>query len=348
VAQHKLDNFRHYLGDTVAFGVAKTWKDGLLSSGFPLEFDVMNVLLANGFHVNGEQPFTRHSRGAPEEHSVDIFAHHYVPLKADDGNYSGQLLVLCECKYRRPGKSWLFMPDLNDPDFSPSMLTALRSFYSFTTYTYNSRAIGSFCAGFPTSLKGVEVQTDTADVYDTDIRHALHQLRYAMPELFVTQVLSTLFGHPDDCKPIFFLPLIVTNAPLRMLHDNVTLDSVLRAESLDDLSDSLDIVDIHSPYSQDFRSHCERIFAGTCGQASRADPWTAIKRIEEHYKQKHKEYINPLVDLRMLAQGFGDPGSFSQFLVVTRSALPGFLTNVTRIVKTALRSSKQFIFSASK
>src|SRR5439155_14891559 len=39
--------------------MSKNWKDALLSSGLPLEYDVNGILLKSGFHVRGEQPYSR-------------------------------------------------------------------------------------------------------------------------------------------------------------------------------------------------------------------------------------------------------------------------------------------------
>jgi hypothetical protein len=43
--------------------MSKDWKQGLLSSGFPLEYEVSNLLLDSGFVVEGERPYTRLAEG---------------------------------------------------------------------------------------------------------------------------------------------------------------------------------------------------------------------------------------------------------------------------------------------
>jgi hypothetical protein len=324
--------------------MAKDWKDAFLSSGFPLEFDTSNVLLQCGFHVDGEQPFTRRSEIKVEDHSIDLSAHRYIPkLGGADGDYSAQLIILCECKYRRAGKTWVFMPDLNDPDFSPAMPTAVRCFHSLTSHTFDEGAIRQYCSTFESSLKAIEIHNHSGDVFDAEIRHALNQLRYAIPDSLVRNFGATLFGHPDDAKPIFLVPLLLTNAPLRMLKQDVSPERVLSAGSLDELSDSIDVVDLYSPYAEDFRRHCHHVFGELTVRHSRMESWMAIKRIEQYYKE-HDQFTSPMVDLRMLEAGHGNnPGCFSQFLVVTRSALPTLLTELLKIIDTALKDSKQIV-----
>jgi hypothetical protein len=326
--------------------MSKDWKDGLLSSGFPLEYEVSNLMLRAGYHVEGEQPFTRRVGDSATEFSVDLQAHRYVPIGDSDGNYKGQIILLCECKYRRERKSWLFMPDRNDPDFSPSWPSVLRSLWSFTSYTYDHDSLVEFRTKFPAGFKGVEVQMDSHDVFDRDIRHALNQVRYAMPDLLSRHITAALAGHVDDCKPIFVLPVIVTTAELRMLNEDVSLSHVRGAATLDDISAVVPVMDVHSPYAADFREHCGNIFGGIAGRL-KSLKYSAGVRIAEYYKNQGKSYISPFTDLQSLEHGYGlDPGFFSQFLVLNLAAAASLLADVNQVVDNALRDSKQFIVAS--
>src|ERR1035438_684627 len=93
--------------------MSKSWKDALLSSGLPLEYEATRILVQSGFHVDGEYPYNRRSDCGSEEFSVDLLAHHYLENGCKDGSFKGQIAAVCECKYRNPGKTWVFMPDLN-------------------------------------------------------------------------------------------------------------------------------------------------------------------------------------------------------------------------------------------
>ena len=81
----------------------KKWKDALLSSGLPLEATVAACLERHGAHVFGEYEFpTVNLDGEQMLRSVDL--HAYWDLPAVDLN------VAVECKYRRDGVCWFFMP----------------------------------------------------------------------------------------------------------------------------------------------------------------------------------------------------------------------------------------------
>jgi hypothetical protein len=220
--------------------------------------------------------------------------------------------------------------------------------WTFTTYTYDQDALRDFRTQFPAGLKGVEIQTDSHDVFNRDIRHALNQMRYAMPDLLMRHITATLFGHPDDCKPIFILPFIVTTAELRVLNEDVSLTQVRYAETLDQISTVVPILDVHSPHAADFREHCAKAFAALTARL-RDEGNAALMQIAKHYREQGKDYISPISDLQLLGLGYGpDPGFFTQFLIVNLVAVPSLLAEVNAVVENSLRNSKQFIFAAAK
>jgi hypothetical protein len=108
----------------------------------------------------------------------------------------------------------------------------------------------------------------------------LNQLRYAMPDLLVQHLTMSLFGHPDDCKPLFILPLLVTTANLRILKEHVTVDAIRASDSLDEISEPVEVLDVHSPYAEDFRHHCRTIFSDMSSKGFTLKDHMAIVRIE--------------------------------------------------------------------
>lgn len=328
--------------------MSKNWKDALLSSGLPLEYDVNGILLKSGFHVRGEQPYSRRTGTSAEEFSVDLHAHHYVEEAAKEGSFKAELVTICECKYRTPNKHWLFMPDLNDGDFSPSWPGAFRFFSAFTTYSFDEMPLKSFCYDFPSVMKGVELHANGAECYDKDIRHALNQLRYAMPEVILHYLHPLAYSHPNDCKPFFILPLLVTNAPLRILKEQINLDAVRTAQDLDEISQPVDFVDVHSPHADDFRSHCQKVFSDAGPRLAKGGKHHVFQKLEEHHR-KQGRLLSPVSDLIGLELGSGpEPGCFTQFLVVNLSALSSLLEKAKGAVSAALRDSKQIVFAESE
>ncbi|HWA35811.1 MAG TPA: hypothetical protein VG737_16830 [Cyclobacteriaceae bacterium] len=222
----------------------KKWKDKLLSSGFPLEYEVSDILIKSAFHVGGEYAYIRRGYMPFQEFSVDLESFCFISESEKNDNYFGRLTLLIECKYRKDGKTWLFMPDDNDPDFSPIFPAAIRQFPQFTSYKYNETVVTTFCNSFPAVMKGIEININGGDVFDTDIRHAINQLRYGLPGIISREIGNAASAHPDDCKPFFILPLIVTNAPIRILNSGENLRKIYIAENLDDISTVHTVVDV--------------------------------------------------------------------------------------------------------
>ncbi len=322
--------------------MSKNWKDKLLSSGFPLEYEVSNLLLEHGFHSCGEQPYSRRAENSIEEFSVDLAATRYIP-KEPKGELSGELNILCECKYRVPGKTWLFMPYRDHPEVQLTWKEVIRCFPSFSSYTFDEGLIRQCCSEFPNALKGIEVHE--SDVFDKDIRHALNQLRYAMPDLIRRVLFGAIFGHPDDCKPLFILPVLVTNSPIRVLKEDVNLSSV-KASVLEDISNGVDVLVVHSESAHEFREHAKAVFSDLSSQ-SKMSRQMAIVKIAK-YLEKEGNFESPLMDLKMLEAGEAiGPGFYSQFLVVTLSAFPALLRKINGVLDESLRDSTQVVFADS-
>ena len=321
--------------------MSKNWKDALLSSGLPLEYEVTRILLQAGFYVSGEYPYSRRSDRSSEEFSVDLRANHFLEQGCDNGGFKAQLATICECKYRNPDKSWIFVPDLNDPDFSPSSAHALRSFPNYTCYTFDHARIVSFCCQYPPAMKGIELQERHGEAFERDIRHAVNQLRYALPELVAEYAREANAGHPTDCLPFFILPLLVTNAPLRMLREKLTLHEVLAAKDLADISDVVEAVDLYSPFARDFRQHSYRVFAELAADCDGARPGN-FARIARYQKGKRGRLVRH--DDTGLAGGWPESGAFEQFLVVNEAALKGVLESAKTAIYEALKESAQVVF----
>jgi hypothetical protein len=203
-----------------------------------------------------------------------------------------------------------------------------------------------FCVNPPRAMKGVEVQTNGGETFDKDIRHACNQLRYAILGVILKHLFPFTFSQPDDCAPFFILPILVTNSPLRMLKHDVDLKAVQAAEKLDDISVEVDVVDVRSPYAEDFREHCRRVFSVlTEDNLKTKCRHKVFSKIEEYHRGKGS-FLSPFTDLALLKDGHGfDPGLFSQFSVVNLNALPKFLSEAKRATELALSKSELLIFA---
>jgi len=126
------------------------------------------------------------------------------------------------------------------------------------------------------------------------------------------------------------------------------LNQVRFAETLDQISVPVPVLDVHSPHAADFREHCTKVFA-TLTARLKDKGNAALMQIAKHYSEQGKHYISPISDLQLLGLGHGpDPGFFTQFLIVNLAAVPSLLAELNTAVQNSLRDSKQFVFLTAK
>jgi hypothetical protein len=92
------------------------WKNRLLSSGIPLEYDVAKEFVSKGFAIDADYSYARSDQGFEKDFSVDLRASAYPPV-TNPNEVKANLNILAECKFRSIEKKWLFLPEINAPDF---------------------------------------------------------------------------------------------------------------------------------------------------------------------------------------------------------------------------------------
>ncbi|MEK2144736.1 hypothetical protein WOC23_22370 [Vibrio parahaemolyticus] len=91
--------------------MSQKWKDKLLSSSFPLEFEAMKELSKDGFSVSSEFAYSRLDGDTRKDFSVDIDALCFTPFESED-DVTGSVHLLVECKYRKMGQNGYFCQTL--------------------------------------------------------------------------------------------------------------------------------------------------------------------------------------------------------------------------------------------
>ncbi len=315
------------------------WKSKLLSSGLPLEQEAINRLHKLGFYVDGELPYTRYGLNEHTDGSIDVSAHAYLP---DGDDFSAQLIALVECKYRHDEKVWLFTNDPNnDPDFSPSSPHGLRSFSSLTTYNYDQKSLLQLCCEPPSVLKGMELNLKSGEAQDKDIKHAVNQLRYALPTTLLKYAFVNGNCHPEDSQPFFILPILVTNAELRVASDNFSIQVSRDANSLDDFSEKVDWVDLYSGYTDSFKFHCKKVFNGI-GDDDIFRSEGPYELLHNSLNKKTRTLTSPLSELQRLERGqplFASHNMYNQFWVCNMEAFEGVVQKAITAVTLAMKDS---------
>jgi hypothetical protein len=186
------------------------WKDKLLSSGVPLEYQISRILTEHHFSVSSEYKYLRLDleSGHDKEFSVDISALGFTPFN-DENECDSSVHLLVECKYRHEFKGWCFFPETNQPDYSNFTLgRTIRVIDEFSYWQIDSNSTVPFDENLDCCFKGVEIDFKNDIVTDSDIQRGLSQLQYALPRLFIE---SILYGGGE---PVFLVPILVTSCKL--------------------------------------------------------------------------------------------------------------------------------------
>lgn len=205
---------------------SKKWKDFLLKSSIPLEYEVKKLMDEYGCVSNYEFTYLRENENKVEhEFSYDIDAS-YIK-----GGHFFNLMI--ECKYRDVTTNWIFTPENyggKDEVESYSFLNPNDHFtqkHKFRRLDYEPLA--------PLCGKGIEINSNGQN--PKSITQAINQLSYAMAEKVVSGMEHQIEKLLNTSEIIFYnIPIIVTTANLYRLKDNVTIQDVKDSNELSDVA----------------------------------------------------------------------------------------------------------------
>jgi hypothetical protein len=205
------------------------WKEHLLKSGIPLEYEIKEYLLKNGCIPNFEYTYLRENETKQTtEFSYDIDSSFIKPPYFID--------FMIECKYRHESTKWLFLPE----EYGGIDEVEYTSFIHQNDH-FNSKRHSNF-SNFPFPLaplcsKGIELTNEGQN--PKTITQAISQLSYAMAEKItngiyhqIDEVLSKNFGGTLFCN----IPIIVTTAELYRINENVTIDKIKNSTEIEEIA----------------------------------------------------------------------------------------------------------------
>lgn len=264
------------------------WKDRLLSSSLPLEYEVGKILTQNNFFIDFDYAYKRYDNANEKEFSIDIKAGGYYPFETES-SIKLSIDLLLECKYRNPNVSWLFVKDINIDNYSNfSSKGAIKLVDEFSEVHYKDRL-----NPFPiceTCLKGMEVNTQNGEVHDKGIIHGINQLVYSIPSLLNRHINGALLDHLEDVFPYIICPILITTADLRILNNDFSIENLKETDSIEKISTEVPYLKIYSDVYPSFSEHCENIF----------------KNIPNQHQQKQFDYFKKLRKIRVTEDGFPD------------------------------------------
>jgi hypothetical protein len=305
------------------------WKKRLLRTSVPLEHEVARILSQRGFGISADYSYFRVHAGLEKEFSVDVRGVKGVGGLAMAGRQC-VLDVLVECKYRDRGATWLFLQ--NPTNASCQLHEALQyvdllspkfvhdiSWHDGTAVKdcYAAVEVGS-------SDQAGEDDKSSGRAIESQLRHGVRQLQYALPALLALRARSVAFCSPDENLPFFFAPILVTNASLIVTDPKFSVAVVEDAETLDDLGTRVPYLIWSSELGPDFDVHCQRQLAELAKLAATKQ----MKAVEERRKLAGAaSWTLPSVLAARIAAAGGATNEFSEFDKVIVSNI-GFLGEV--------------------
>jgi hypothetical protein len=225
----------HFLKNVLKENMSeKSFKEALLKSGLPLEYEVNTFLKSLNFISDFEYSYLKYDENNIEkEFSYDISA-----SLIKDPHY---LDFMIECKYKVENTNWVFLPeDRGGPNeiYPLDFIHVIDHFSKTKSPVYNDYIYPELC---PPCTKGIELYGN-GNNNDKTIEQAVSQLSSAFAEkiadAFMHQI-EELMVH----EMIFYqIPVIVTTANLYRLKENITIKEIKESDNFETIADHTDIL----------------------------------------------------------------------------------------------------------
>jgi len=318
------------------------WKDKLISSSFPLEYEAAKILVKNHFMVDSDYTYSRSDLGTKKDFSVDIHATAYIPY-TNDNEIDSEINILIECKQRKKSVKWLFLPDPNKDDLSSFVLgRTINVTDEFSKQFIASNATISLDKNTPLCYKGIEVDTNDGRVYDNELRHGLHQLQYALPRLLKDNIIHNIFAHAEDNVPFYTCSILLTTATLHIANKTLTTIKVEDSSSIEDISKEVPYLITYLGNGPDFKEHCKNEFQ----ELNEINLNNLTVNSISKFRENNGEYNHLLPE--KLAKSLNQARQselnnyFTQMIVCNINSFPNLIKEIKKITSHATRNKKTY------
>lgn len=231
------------------------WKDLLLKSSLPLEHVVASKLAELDWLVRGQYSYERKNEsGLSVDFSADLQA---IKEYTTGSHWIASLDVLIECKYASPGIRWIFLPYAETAELFSGVVKVFDA--AANKRLINHKFLDDFEFNKEYCIRGVALNDNGCD--ENSISRGAAQLRYAMPRIAESTFASHSTDlHDEDIDVMFSCALLVTTAPLYCLRQNLSLETVYEAKSLDELIEKRDLLVLWDTDSPDRTKYARDIY----------------------------------------------------------------------------------------
>ncbi|MGQ8335888.1 hypothetical protein ACUNWD_05005 [Sunxiuqinia sp. A32] len=305
------------------------WKNRLLSSSIPLEYEVASIITKEGFIVDFDYAYQRCDEKEEKEFSIDLLAKKFSVFKQYEIS-AIQVDLIVECKYRNPDVHWVFMPNSELDSELIHFCSALKIFPHFSEFRLKSNKEMhqlNNCNGLPISQiskKGIEINTTSGEVHDTGIHHGINQLMYSLP-IVLSEIINESFENDLSVVcPYAYCPILVTTADLRMLKNNFSNKLVKNAEALEEISDAIPYLMFSTGLYPTFKTHCKNVFRNIPAEngLERFNYYNDLHAIS--IKNSDKNIFPTEKFMNGLKKGF-EQGCFTDFIICNLNYLDDLL-----------------------
>ena len=106
-------------------------------------------------------------------------------------------------------------------------------------------------------LKGISLQDKT--INPQVIKHGIDQLRYAIPPYQIDIYRIQLI--PELSEIHYIIPILVTTAPIYVLHNNLSFSDILKADNLEQVAEKKDAVIIYNEAGAQLKLFAKELFS---------------------------------------------------------------------------------------
>ena len=281
--------------------------------------------MGKGFAITADFTYARSDAFLVKDFSVDVRGSFFT--RSSRKRPMCELDVLIECKQRARSK-WLCFPDPNIEDFLPATWGhTIRVMDQFSRWFILSKSSTLDGDDLPICYKALEVDDSSDKAYESELRHGLFQLQYALPRLVSDHIRSSTEDPEDEWAPFIFTAILATNAELVVAHRNITIPRIERAASVRELGRTVPFLVFYLDVGSELERHCAR-------ECAHLQPLVEKLAKTERYRTQNGAYESDLPSSAiraLMTGGRGGAALFSHFLVCNIGALPTLIGEVKNI-----------------
>lgn len=228
------------------------WKDYLLKSGVPLEYEIKTLLEGFSVLTSYEQTYLRKDKSNIEtEFSYDLDCAYVKELS--------HFKLMIECKYRNESTNWLFLPDVDTRRNSMIYNSILHPNDYFTESNKFHFTLFEMPYLAPICAKGIEITTDGQN--PKSITQAINQLSYGMARSMVDGFNVHLESNDGMENVIFYqIPIIVTTANLYRLKKDISISEIRNSSKIEDIAQKHDSLILNQNIGKDLEVYNKSVF----------------------------------------------------------------------------------------